>query len=363
MQTKFTPEITELIDESTHRPAVSIILSIEATVSTTVGLQHKLKGALDSVSDELLATYPKALANKVMERLHAVVGGLQIDDHKKAIAIFVSPEFQKVLYLDIPVRDRVVVNQRFEIRELVHNLKEGSKYLVVLLSSNKYKVYQGSTAEFLKIISQVGESVQDGRDIGHEPVGHTAIEVLKDTEMDKFLHQVDKEVERLIAHDHRPVFVLGTKKILGHFKKITKNSTGIVGYITGNYDRVGFVQLQKLLEPHLLGWKHDKQETLLTILDQAASQRKLATGITAVTRAALNKKGQRLIVESDFVHPIQPTVSDSKMALVENNAKGKPSLPDAVDDIIANVILSGGDVDFTDHGALDKYKRIALVTY
>lgn len=359
MQTILTPEINEVISALPNRPAVSIILPIEPKFSPATALLHKLKTVVDNVAHELTATYSKEVGQSIMERLRSIIANTKVDVHKKGVAIFVSQEFQKVLFLDVLVKERIVINNTFEIRHLLMHNKQANKYLVILLSGRQFKLYQGSTHEFLKIISAIPQSILAyQRDLGDEPVGPTAAAKRKEVLMDKFLHQVDKEISRLIALNHLPVFVLGAKKILGHFKKITKNSEGIVAYISGNYDKSGFSQLQELLKPYLATWRNDQQTQLFTLLDHAASQCRLAIGIKEVWDAALSKKGQKLVVENDFVCPNQLKTTTSDI--------GNPKvlyLPDAVDDIIANVIANGGDVDFTEHDALNRYEHIALVTY
>lgn len=363
MQTILTPELTEVMGVLPNRPAVSIILPIEPTFSSTSTLLHKLKTVVDRVGHELSAKYPKEVEHSVMEKLRSIVATTTVDIHKKGIAIFVSQDFEKSIFLDVPVKERILINDTFEVRDLVQNDKQRDKYLILLLSGRSFKLYQGSTHEFLKVISSIPHSIHAyQRDLGEEPLGQAALSQKREVLMDKFLHHVDKELGHLIAKDHLPVFVLGTKKILGHFKKLTKNSDGIAAYISGNYDKANFTQLQELLQPYLIGLKIDRQTQLLTLLDQAADQQKLAVGINEVWQAAQNKRRHKLVVESDFTCPILPNIDRNEMIGSFPESQQTIFTPDAVDDIIAKVIAHGGDVDFTEHNFLNKYQHIALVT-
>ncbi len=364
MQTILTPEIGEVMGTLLNRPAVSIILPIESKVSPSTTLLHKLKTVVDKVEHEFAAKYSKEVGYAVMERLRSIIARTKVDAHKKGIAIFVSQGFEKVLFLDLPVKERVIVNGTFEIRDLVQNCNLGNRYLILLLSGWQFKLYRGSTHEFLKIVSAIPQSIHTyKRDSGDEPVGPTVAATRKEILMDKFLHQVDKEIGRLIALDHLPVFVLGTIRMLDHFKKITKNSASIVVYISGNYDESSFSQLKEALEPYLAIWRNDRQKQLLALLDHAAGQRKLAVGIEEVWYAALNKKGQKLVVENGFVYPVQLEASTREIVKNDRGDQETLYLPDAVDDIIGNVISNDGDIHFTEHDTLDKYEHIALVTY
>lgn len=363
MQTPLTPQIKELLAAVPDSPAISMIIPMETIgASPIVTLQHKLKVLADQLGHELKAKYAEEACKAVMDRLSSVIATLHIEKHKKGIAIFVSPDFGKVVLLDTFVREKVVVNSSFEIRDLLQDKRQADKYLVLLLSCRQRRLYQGSTAEFLKIIDGVPQ-VLTGDDVDREQGANpVATESGKETLMDHFLHQVDREIGQLIARDHLPVFVMGAKRVLGHFKKITRNRAGIATYISGNYDRLGFAQLQKLLEPYLVGLRTGHQEKLLALLDRAADQKKLIVGITQVKEAALNKRGQKLVVENNFVYPVHPFLTASGLGAAQDQQTFF-FLPDAVEDVIANVIANGGDVDFTDNYSLDKYEHIALVTY
>ncbi|MEJ5995287.1 hypothetical protein WG904_12745 [Pedobacter sp. Du54] len=365
MQANLTPDLTEVMGALPNRPAVSIILPIEPTFSFKSTLLHKFKTIVDRVGRELSAKYPKEVESSVMEKLRSIIATINVDIHKKGIAIFVSQNFEKSIFLDVPIKERIIINDTFEVRDLVQNDKLQDKYLILLLSGRNFKLYQGSTHQFLKVISSIPQSIfAYQRDLGEEPFGHTALSERKEVLMDKFLHQVDREIGRLIAINHLPVFVLGTTKVLGHFKKLTKNSDSIAAYISGNYDKASFAQLQELLRPYLMELKINRQAQLLTLLDQAADQRKLAVGINEVWQAALGKRGQKLVVESDFMSPILLDMDKDEM-LIGSYPGSQQAIftPDVVDDIIAKVIAYGGDVDFTEHNFLDKYQHIALITH
>ena len=363
MQTRLIAQIKELLAVVPGQPAISIIVPMESTgVSPIITLQQKLRVLADQLGRELENKYPEQEYRAVMDRLRSVIATLQPEKHKKGIAIFVSPKFEKVLLLDTQVREKVVVDRFFEIRDLLQHKTLVDKYLVLLLSYRQRMIYHGSTAEFLKIVASVPQSL-DADDVAYgQKADLTALERRKETLMHNFLHQVDLEITELIAREHLPVFVLGAKRVLGHFKKITKNSAGIVAYISGNYNHSGFAQLQKLLEPHLISLKVEHQRQLLAQLDRAADQKKLVVGISQVREAAVNKKGQKLVVENNYVCPVHPLSAVNGLGDSQDQ-QAFSSLPDAVEDVIVNVLANGGDVDFTDNNALDKYEHIALVTY
>ena len=62
--------------------------------------------------------YPADVEIMMMKKLRTIIKNLNFNTHKKSIAIFLSPVFEKVLYLDISVEEKIIIDESFEIRDL-----------------------------------------------------------------------------------------------------------------------------------------------------------------------------------------------------------------------------------------------------
>ena len=110
MNPAVTPDLKEVIEAVHYRPAVSVILPIETKINMKEELEHSLKIAADKVEKELSQNYPDSLASEVSEKLRNIIKNIEFDKEKKSIAIYVSPVFEKVFYLDIAVDEKIIVN-------------------------------------------------------------------------------------------------------------------------------------------------------------------------------------------------------------------------------------------------------------
>jgi hypothetical protein len=157
--------------------------------------------------------------------------------------------------------------------------------------------------------------------------------------------------------------VLGTERILGHFKKITRHTESLIEFVKGNYEERTPGQLKEVLVPHIEKWGKVKQSYLLRQLDEAAGKKKLAIGIKDVWAEVNNHKGRLLLVEKDYMYAAQHGVDKEviyEMTALSNNFS---NIRDAVDDVMEKVLADGGDVEFVDKGVLKQYGHIALVQY
>jgi hypothetical protein len=220
MKPVVTPELREVMEAVHYRPAVSIIMPFEPKMSLKTELTHSLKTATDKVEQELLESYPGEMSVLVMQKLRAIIKGLNFNTHKKSMAIYVSPVFEKVLYLDITVEEKIIVDESFEIRDLMYSKKQLHKYLVLLLSTKESRMYLGDSATFVRIVSNTPESVYAYvNEVPERVANFSDMSERKEIVMEKFLHHIDNALDIILNAYRLPVFVLGTKRIAGHFKK------------------------------------------------------------------------------------------------------------------------------------------------
>jgi hypothetical protein len=361
--TTMTPELRELIEAVHYRPAVSIIIPFEPKMGLKTEILHSLKIAADKVELELQESYPDEMSTLVMLKLKSIFKNLNFNTHKKSIAIYVSPVFEKVLYLDIAMEEKIIVDESFEIRDLVYSKKQLHKYLVLLLSSNESRIFLGNSETFVRIVSNTSQSIAFENDAPERVANFSDVVERKEILMNKFLHHVDNGLDIILNAYHLPLFVLGTERILGHFKKLTKHGSAVVEYIQGNYEEATIEQLKKILEPHITDWQKVKQKDLLNQLEEAAGKNKLAVGMREVWREAMNQKGRLLVVEKNYMFAAEHGGTDEAIYKITEPYNKFSYIKDAVDDVMEKVLENGGDVEFVDEGVLKNHHHIALIQY
>ena len=364
MNPVITPEIREVMEALHYRPAISIIMPFEPQMNLKAELTHSLKTAADKVEQDLQKNYPDELSSIVMHKLRGILNNLNFNTYKKSIAIYVSPVFEKVLYLDMTVEEKIIIDESFEIRDLVYCKKQMNKYLVLLLSSKESRMYLGNSKSFVRIVSDTPESMYAYMNDAPEKVANFSdMSERKEILMEKFLHHIDKSLDIILNSYHLPLFVLGTERIMGHFKKITKHAGAVIEYVQGNYEEATLQELKEILEPFITDWKKVKQKDLLNKLEDAAGNKKLAVGMKDVWREAMNKKGRLLVVEKNYMYAAQHGSSEDVIYKVTEPYSKFSYIKDAVDDVMEKVLENGGDVEFVDEGVLKDYDHIALVQY
>ena len=359
-----TPEILEVMKAVHYRPAVSIIMPFETKINSKTELSYSLKIATDKVEKELEQSYPAEISLLVMQKLRRLISNLKVDVHKKSVAIYVSPVFEKVLFLDITVEEKIIIDESFEIRDLIYCKKQLHKFLVLLISGKECRMYMGNANHFIRIVTGLPDSIDAYKKDTPERVANFSDSAeQKEIVIDQFLHHIDKALDTILKTFHLPLFVLGAERILGHFKKMTKHSSAVSKYIQGNYEEATFPELNQLLAPHIIDWKKERQNELLKKLEVANGKMQLATGIKDVWREAMNQKGRLLLVEKNYMVAARHGSQEAVIYKEETSGNTSLYIKDAVDDVIEKVLENGGDVEFVEEGLLNDYQQIALIQY
>ena len=364
MKTKQIETYTDLVLAESYYPSISIIISVDFQVNPQKELNGHLKVMVHKTSAELLKTYPKSIANPVIKKLKNVISEIDYSKVTKSIAIFVSPLLEKFYYLDVPLEDRIVIDDSFEIRDLVYAKKEIHKYIIMIISSKEATFYLGNTRSLLKLEKFKAVDV-DGlyHDMPEKVANFSDESKIKENQLDKFLKNIDNQLKHILLQYNIPVFFMGTVKNIGHFKQVSHHKKYIAEYIHGNYEEYTESQLLEIIEPHITKWNKQKKEDLIKIIDDAMSNRTLAVGIKEVWRRATEKKGKHLIIEKNYVFPARQSAKKEIIFDYDEVLHNGLYIKDAVDDVIEKTLATGGIVEFVDEDVLKDYQKIVLIQY
>src|SRR6476619_4360454 len=109
MATINTPEIHETREAILFQPAISIVMPFEPKMTSKRDLVHALRFATEKIEQELADNYAEEMAMLMIKKLEVIISNLNYSTHKRSIAIYTNPVFEKVLYLDMPVEEKIIV--------------------------------------------------------------------------------------------------------------------------------------------------------------------------------------------------------------------------------------------------------------
>jgi hypothetical protein len=182
----------------------------------------------------------------------------------------------------------------------------------------------------------------------------------RDERLKNFFRQVDTALSQAMGADTIPIALTGVDANIGFFTQVSRHGNLVIATIPGNYDSAPPHALAALVWPVVEKRLVERQEEVFRELGEAVGAGRVASGISEAWRAAIEGRGDLLVVEKDYSEPGR--LDDTGLVLTPvKNADGPGMLEDAVDELIEAVFLRGGRVAFVSNDSLRDHTRLALI--
>ncbi|WP_406046960.1 hypothetical protein [Kribbella sp. NBC_00889] len=386
-------------------PSISILLSTTPASSMTPRDAARLQQLVRQTA-ALLHDRRVLNAREFLITLNALADSAISQPTSQALALFVNRAVQRTLRLPIPVRSRVVIEDTFATRDLIHALHRTPPHLTLLLQPYSAQLYEGTGDNLTPIHTLatlnvgpsqppdiIGATVTDheAKDPGLAEVGfplQRRLEVpVPARDGDRFLQRVDQALGRYRQRHPAPLIVAGHQRTVERFLVLSRNRNRLAGTITGP-DSESPATLHHATRTAIQSYLLSRQDEALEHLEHTRTTARLVpgpqgptvvTGAAACWAAAHNASPMMLAVEETYVQParITPTqpglpVAPQRVELLATDpsgatgpAGGRSSDPstlrsDLIDDLIEVVIARGGWVALVDDGRLRHLDRVAL---
>ena len=347
----------EKIDTVSSIPAVSIVLPFEPHMQSKQVVADRLRQAVLMAVNEMRAGYSQSLCNAVQSRLKKIIAALNYNNLKKSVAIYVSPAADRVIYLDIPVKETVIVKSDFDIRSIVRAKIDAKQFLLLKLDSQHTQIFLSDERSLSTLNRNV---ITDTDAIGPDLPGKAGNfpdnRDMKEIRLHQFLRKADLALQQLLKDYPSPVFVMGSPRLTDHFMQLTTNEKKIIRIIRGDYSTTGNAGLPEVLKPYVAEWDAIRYDNTIHQIEHAAVSHRLATGIRDVWKQVNRHNARLLILEEDFSPAvILPAISNAE------RHRGGLVTKTVADQMIATVLESGGDVELVGPGMLKDHHHIALI--
>lgn len=306
-----------------HGPSVVILSSFEPKMIPKHDLELGLKRLADQAEQRLMAAHSGVDAMPVIRILRQTMLKLDYSTHRRAVAIFVSTQVEKICYLDMEVETRVFIDEDIRMRDLSGFRRQREDFLVLYVDDRESRMYLGEDGHLRLIKSNAPQT---------------------ELTVNQFLHQMDEGLTAVLRLYSLPVFVVGPALSVSHFKAITGNARNIAGYVQKNVLGVTAWELLEFLKSELADFAKVRERIVLQRIGDAAEHGKLVQGLEAVRKAAGGRNGKLLVIGDGG--------SEEHKGFYKNGV---------IDEIAEKVLACGGEVEVMDGEGLEKYENLVLL--
>ena len=355
-------------------PCVSIYFpTMRAEVPQNQNHAH-FRMLLDKARQMLEAKYEKKQWQPVLERLQNLSEEYFAEGPRDAVAVFASPDFERVIDLQRPVDDLVIVADSFHIKPVIRTMQFGDRFSVLCFGVQNVRVAEGNQYELSDVpVRNLPKTIQEaslqentransgGQGAGAPPLnaGGSPNEY-QVMQLEPFMKLVDQRVWENYSRDrHLPMVVVADPQYVGHFISASKNPYVLEQGVAINPNGLDGERLRqeawKLIEPRY-------QEEIKRLQDQfhiARSQQKGSDEIPQVAEAAAVGRVGTLLIDGDRQ---VPGVLDRNSGQIEpvsdDNQRGGD---DVLDDLAEMVLRMDGQVYVLPHDQMPTDAGVAAM--
>ena len=328
-------------------------MPFEPLTQSKTHIEQRFTAALHQIEKELNHHFARYIVRPALSKLKSIISGLNFSTLRKSVVISVSPFQEQVYYLNVPLKEKVVVGRVISARELVQLKKDERRYLLLILDHDKADLYLGQQHQLTPLLhNSARQEAIPAVAQNPMPVQEKPTKVCAST----FLKSVDDGLHILQQAYQLPLLVMGRKNQLELFSQLTRNESYMTQLIEKEVLPHSKQGLHQVLQPFItIGWQRLYEKYLLLQLEHALSTGHIAVGVDEVWKAAHEKRTRLLVIEKDYAYPAYSAAGTNSLYTDDLQPV------DVVDEAIETVLAGGGNVEFVEKGVLKDYLHMALI--
>ena len=371
---KQMPNFSQIIKElQAQKPdaSVSILLPTAQMMPDKLQDRIRLKDLVEQAHKQLRAQEPERDFSKLIKRIHDLIENYSYDIESKGLALFANGSFGTMVRLPFAVKPELVIDKKFHITNLLHELARSNHYWVLEITRKMCRLYEAYGTALHEVVTPVADS--HGNPVQGFPLdyveprdgieraagqGDTDSKHLDEQEKHYFM-MVDAELGKKLNENPLPVVVCGVEKNLGFFRQITKHAAAIVGYQHGDFKNR--LQIAQAVAPILE--QHHKAATSKMLKDfvEAEGTLQQAFGMHRVWLMAREGRIDYLLVEENLVVPGIVDPENPDHLILQDRLMPEKQIGNLVDSLIGRVLETRGKIIFVPHGALKNFEHVGAI--
>jgi len=353
-------DLHQLQDIHTY-PCLTITLPTHRTSPDNKQDPIRVKNLVTEGTNRLLGEFSKREVAPLIDRLNTLVDTIDYKYTLDGLMLVVNREMAREYVLPFALNERVVVDETFFTRDLVHALNRTRRYWVLSLSEQTTRLF-AATREDLEEITTGGFPMRHTGPGGDAPLpGGVGVNTsaYRDDRHRQFFREVDNAFRAFRAEDPLPLALAGVERYLAFFREVAPASE-IIATLPGNADHLSPHDLGRRIWPSVGEGFTARRREVLQHLEAARGQHRVASTLGEVWHLAGLGQGKVLVVEEGFHQPARLN-EWGQLNLNVDDPTAPDVMDDAVDEVITTVLDKGGQVVFVEDGELALHDRIAMI--
>ena len=352
-------QLQKLANEK-NTPCVTISLKTHRTHPDNTVDEVVLKNFLKDAEERVIAEYGKRPAASLLEKLESIPSEIDFNYNLDSLHIFLSNDTKEIIKSSWETSNEGVhISDTFAVRSIIKSYNRSESYLVMLLSQSGVQLYEALNDEI------IGEIKNDDFPFSENPHYNTHADKGSDSKhiddlVREFLNKVDKALVKVHHDTALNCVVICTENNFSRLQQVADKPTVYLGYKAIDYNNTATHQIVKQSWEIVSELQHQRRKSAIEEMAEAVGHGKVLTDLQEIYQAAIDGRGELLIVHQDFSQAVQ-MIDERTFDIIED-----ASVANSIDDITSNiaweVISKNGKVYFTSQEEIKDFGLIVLKT-
>ncbi|MGF1556164.1 baeRF3 domain-containing protein [Paucihalobacter sp.] len=350
----------EMLASEKNTPCVTISLNTHRTHPDNAQDEVQLKNLLSEAEERVVIEFGKRPVSGLLERLSEIEDDIDLNYNLDSLHIYLSNDTKELIKSAWLVKNPGVhISNTFNLISLIKNYNRSEEYYILLLSQSGVQLYNTINDIILNEVKNEDFPFSDNRHYNtHADRGSDSKHL--DDLVREFLNKVDKAVVKIHNETGLKCIVICTEDNFSRLMQVADKPSIYLGHSAIDYNKIEEHNIVKQSWKLVQDLQYNKRTEAVEEMKAAISQNAVLTDLQEIYQAAIDGRGDLLVVHQDYSQAVNMT-SDRTFELTDDVTKAN-----VIDDItskIAWAVLSkNGSVFFTAQEEIQELGDIVLKT-
>ncbi|MCY7291963.1 MAG: hypothetical protein LH615_07245 [Ferruginibacter sp.] len=320
------------------RTAIStlgLVIPFQPSMQDERTIQTWLSNAADAVKIKMKDSYDEVCIKNVLTRLEKLFSKLNYNSHRKSIAVILTPDEEKVTYLNFPVKPVAYLNKYVFLLELAANADRQPDFYFLIVEQSHVKLYEYHHSQLQIVYATKQESGQN-----------------EETNSEIVFKQVLQTIERMNANNQKPVFVTGSPKLVELFYNSHCSSNVLFRHLD-NQAPFGEERIKEIVQEIISQWKYWRSKFIINRIMIMRNSNILIAHIEVVLEALRRSVDGLLLIDKHLKQQLYKSRRANALFYTTDELMNQ----------VERFLTRGNRIEITETGMLKEFGDIVLLPY
>lgn len=259
--------------------SIGLVIPFQPSMQDEKTIATVLKNATEAVKAKVQGSYEQVCIKNVLTRLEKLFSKLNYNSHRKSVAVILTPDEEKVTYLNFPVKPVTYLNKYVSLLELTANADRQPDFYYLVLQENSAALYEYHRNQLNRVYATKQEP---GLNEKNNP--------------GSLFKQVSQTIERINSKNEKPVFITGSPNPVELF---CSTPYYLNTFFTLLYEAAPFGEevIKKLVKEITSHWNYWQTKFIAGRIMMAQKANSLISNVEAVLNALSHSADGLLLID------------------------------------------------------------------